>query len=298
MNYRLYALAIIGLVATVAGCGKKSHTPAQLEGASKHDAFRMTAGPLGRSVAEGTATLVEPTDAELRSMILAIAPDTQVIDPALSYIRANFDQVIARGGLDFLAMSTGALTNPEIIRLLQEKYESERSLGRYWRGGVFLIGRTGSVKLAEELATDWQNLPVYVRPAKMGWGDYAQQADAPRYSMAMAIFDSSSEEAIGSLWRSFSMAETGDQLLVAKAAGMIVDPFIAANLIKNLPLAKTEEVRANMVASANRILFHAISNVAPNDRAWLLETAGPILLDMEKRGLVRDDLAKIALHRP
>jgi hypothetical protein len=289
---------LISLVVAASGLGLlscKRDTTTTASGASglrgEHPSERSPRVPPLQSTATGSDK--EDRIPNPLTVISTITATTEASDPALAYVREQIQTTSSSKILDALSINPAAMKNAAVVRLLHEQYGRERSHGRFWGAGALLIGRTGNPMLAAELWEDWKRFPAYKRPEVMSWGEMAQVVGEPKYVLAGVIFDLGNLSVIDSLWRAFPTMLEGDQFLVARAAGVHLDPFVAGDLVKRLDSAQTDDVRMEMTNSANRILFHLLTNSVGENRVWVLKTTRPILEEMGKRGAIRDYLAEI-----
>jgi hypothetical protein len=229
----------------------------------------------------------------LGSMASPLAPPTGSTSPRNpAYYRDNFERLFASDAINTLELSADALKDPKIGRLLFEKFKAELRAGRFWSVGVSLLSSTNNSAFAPLLWQEWKNLPAYEPPATNGWGNIQHQLSHPKSAIVHAVFGIGEIETARAVWAAFPGSAEGDQLLIASAANNILDPVAAAEAMRVFDSAKSERVRAELVNSANRILYFVFTSGPEADRRRARRVAEPLLADLQKRGLVRDFLAQ------
>lgn len=273
------SLIVVGLM--LFGCGKP----------------QRGSGDGSSSSAPGNSTKVEsmavPKIGTASARPVMAQPSAATSVTSAAHYSKNFEQLFASGSLNALYRTPDVLKDPEIARLLLEKFQTEWRDRRFWREGVSLLGETGDKSVAAALWKEWKTLPVYERTNAAGWGQIQEEYFHPRSSVIRAVFRIGDVETIKAVWQHFPEGAEGDQLLVAKASNDVLDPFVAAEVVRVIDAAKSERVRIELVNAANRILYHLFTGGSEMDRRWARETAIPLLSEMKKRGLVRDFLEKI-----
>ena len=291
---RFFVRSVLGLTVllTVAGCSKQevvsetASRPQQTPPAGQPVASRPPTEAQGLE-SPGAATLTE-----IKALLAPISATTPMDDPAVNYIRENIDALFARRVLNNFSIVPEALKNPEIVRLLHEQYTKERAQGRFWSAGALMLANAANKNFAPEFWEDWKEMPSYNRPEVMGWLQYQEESLLPKSVLAHAIFELENLEVIDSVWTEFPALPAGDQLLIAKAASQAARPLVATQLLALVDRAKSDFVRDGMVHSANVIVYQRLAGLSGVERSDVLQNLGTTLSEMERRGFVRDFLAK------
>jgi hypothetical protein len=214
-------------------------------------------------------------------------------DANIIRFRERFSELVETRMLYQLQLTPGALEDPEIRRLLVERFKQEKQDGRFWADGASLIGNTHNQSYAPLLWEAWETLPVFEAPSTMGKADIQRELFHPKSILLRAVFELGDSDTMGKVWQTFPSVDEGDQLLVANAAGTMLDPVAATDVLRGVEAAKSERVRAALVASVNRMIYHVVTCNSETDRQWALQTAGPLIAEMRSRGMLADYLGKI-----
>ncbi len=227
----------------------------------------------------------------VRAYVDVIDQNTPSNHPAVVLFRENFETLFLGDGTNNLTRNLRALRNPEVARLLLEHYLQERSKGRFWKDGVLIIGLSGNKAAAPALLADFERLPTYVRPEKMGWGEMAAESIHPKSIAAKALFMIDDSKVSSTLLASFTLLPPGDQILIAKAAGESRLVSTAEQLVVLATKIATPAIEGELVFSANRIIYQVISDKSAPDSTKTLGECEELITEMKKRGYLHDSVA-------